>query len=192
MCGRYYADDDTEREAIRLTKDQKVRMKKGDIHPSEEATVLSYKGGDAAAENMIWGFPGFEGRSLLINARAETVTDRRAFRESVLYRRCVIPAKGFYEWSPQKEKYQFEDEKKVLFMAGCFDEENRFVIITTAANDSVQPVHERMPLLLSEEEIFLWMGKRECMEGLLKKVPQELCRRADYNQMSLFGEDQII
>ncbi len=192
MCGRYYADDDTEREVIRLTKDQKVRMKKGDIHPSEEATVLSLKGADAAAENMIWGFPGFEGHSLLINARAETVTDRRAFRESVLYRRCVIPARGFYEWSPQKEKYQFEDEKKVLFMAGCFDEEKRFVIITTAANNSVLPVHERMPLLLSEEEIFLWMTQTECMEDLLKKVPQQLRRFTDYNQMSLFGEDQTI
>ena len=54
---------------------------------------------------MGWGFPRFDGRGLLINARAETAAERRTFRECVLHRRCVIPAKGFWEWNKFKEKF---------------------------------------------------------------------------------------
>ena len=57
---------------------------------------------------MKWRFPGFTGKELLINARAESVLEKRTFQESVRHRRCVVPAKGFYEWNAKKEKYQFE------------------------------------------------------------------------------------
>ena len=106
-----------------------------------------------AARQMQWGFPGFQGKGLLINARAEAILDKKTFRESVLHRRCVIPARHFYEWSKNKEKYTFQSPKQddTLFMAGCYqiyNGQNRFVILTTQANASVAPVHERMPLLL--------------------------------------------
>lgn len=103
-------------------------------------------------------FPGFIGKELLINARSESVLEKRIFQESVRHRRCVIPAKGFYEWNVKKEKYQFErlDQEAVLFMAGCFQrfqEQEWFVILTTQANASVSPVHHRMPLVLEKNEI---------------------------------------
>ena len=61
-------------------------------------------------------------KGLLINARAETAVERRTFRESVLHRRCVIPAKGFWEWNKSKEKFSFERwDSSVMFMAGCCD-----------------------------------------------------------------------
>ncbi|MCC8049945.1 MAG: SOS response-associated peptidase [Clostridiales bacterium] len=66
-------------------------------------------------------YPGYQGKSLLINARAEGILERRTFRDDILVRRCVIPAKGFYEWSPSKEKYWFEDGSPILFLAGCFN-----------------------------------------------------------------------
>lgn len=94
----------------------------------------------------------------MINARSESVLEKRIFQESVRHRRCVIPAKGFYEWNVKKEKYQFErlDQEAVLFMAGCFQrfqEEEWFVILTTQANASVSLVHHRMPLVLEKNEI---------------------------------------
>ena len=61
-----------------------------------------------AAEQMLWGFPRFDGKGLLINARAENALERKTFRESVRHRRCVIPAKGFYEWNRDKEKFSYE------------------------------------------------------------------------------------
>ena len=106
---------------------------------------------------MVWGFPRFDGRGLLINARAETAAERRTFRECVLHRRCVIPAKGFWEWNKSKEKFSFErQDSQVMFMAGCydcFDGQDRFVILTTEANPSVKPVNDRMPLILERNEL---------------------------------------
>lgn len=75
-----------------------------------------------AARQMQWGFPRFQGKGLLINARVEAILDKKTFRDSVLHRRCVIPAHHFYEWSKNKEKYTFQSPKQdaTLFMAGCY------------------------------------------------------------------------
>ncbi len=186
MCSTYYADESTEEKIRQLTNSPGLSMRRGDIRPSESTTLLTRKGDGLTAEDMKWGFLRSDGRGLLINARAETITERRTFRESVLSRRCVIPAKGFYEWSPRKEKYHFEETGKTLFMAGCYDSDHRFVIITTAANESVQPVHDRMPLLLLEEEIIQWITQAEYMTAILQKTPQMLKRWTTYQQMNLF------
>ena len=101
MCGRYYVDDETAREIRRLVLklDQRMRREADQtaaIFPSQKATVITGRERHMEAEQMIWGFPRFDGRGLLINARAETAVERRTFKESVLHRRCVIPAKGFW------------------------------------------------------------------------------------------------
>ena len=62
------------------------------------------------AERMAWGFPRFDGKGLIINARAESVRERPAFRDSVEQRRCVILARGFYEWNRSREKFTYERE----------------------------------------------------------------------------------
>ncbi len=186
MCGRFYVDEATEKSIRDLTGDQEIVVKKGDIHPSEQSIILDFKKDALIAKNLFWGFAGYQKNQLLINARAETITKRPAFKESVLKRRCVIPAKGFYEWNPDKEKFQFEDEKGTLYLAGCYDDLGKFVIITTAANASVLPVHPRMPLLISKEEIPEWITDEDFMAFALQRVPEELKRLGSYQQMSLF------
>ncbi len=176
MCGRYYVDESTEKKVQEMTHNKDVKLKIGDIHPEEEATVLNLNGSDLAAEDMVWGFPNIIGGRRIINARAETVTELRTFKTDVSERRCIIPAKGFYEWSPDKEKYNFEEPGQTLFLAGCYSPENRFVIITTAANDSVLPVHPRMPLLLTEDEIEQWLADTGYMQKILKQTPEALKR----------------
>ena len=57
------------------------------------------------AEEMSWGFPQYQKKGLLINARAETALERKMFRDSVLHRRCIIPAKQFYEWDQGRLGY---------------------------------------------------------------------------------------
>jgi len=187
MCGRYYVDDDTADEFHRITKNTDFPIRTGDIRPSETAAVFSQKNGRLAAENMVWGYPGYQGKSLLINARAEGILERRTFRDDILLRRCVIPAKGFYEWSPSKEKYWFEDGSPILFLAGCYNAQRKFVIITTNANASVVPIHSRMPLLLSGDELEGWLLDEGAMKAALQKTPQLLNRRTDYEQMSFFS-----
>ena len=193
MCGRYYVDDETAREIEKLVRDldRKLQIERsGDVFPSQNAMILKGEGNHLAAEQMKWGFPGFEKGKLLINARAETALERPTFRESVQDRRCIIPARGFYEWNKSKEKFTFErKETPVLFMAGCYNRyegQERFVILTTEANPSVAPVHNRMPLLLEPEELKDWVLDDLAIEFLLHKAPVLLEQRAEYEQMRLF------
>ena len=193
MCGRYYVDDETAREIEKLVRDLDRRLKMertGDVFPSQNAMILKGEGNHLVAEQMRWGFPGFEKGKLLINARAETALERPTFRESVQDRRCIIPARGFYEWNKSKEKFIFErKETPVLFMAGCYnwyEGQERFVILTTDANSSVAPVHNRMPLILEPEELKDWVLDDQATESLLHKTPVLLEQRAEYEQMRLF------
>lgn len=194
MCGRYYVDDDTAREIEKLVRriDEKRRgrIETGDVYPGKDAPVLSGKGGSLCCEWQHWGFPGFQGKKLIFNARCESVLEKPLFRDSVLHRRVVIPAKRFYEWSPRKEKNTFHrKDASALFMAGfsrlCEGRE-RFVILTTKANDSVGPVHDRMPLILEREEIMEWVLDDTRTENILQKIPCLLERQSEYEQLSLF------
>jgi len=180
-------------------------MRTGDIYPSQSAGILTCNSrqknplsAGSAAENsptlelteMHWGFPQYQKKGLLINARAETALERKTFRESILHRRCVIPARHFYEWDSDKNKVTFfREDRPVLFMAGFynqFQDEVRFIILTTQANASVSPVHSRMPLILDEGELEDWVYDDIFTEYALHKTPTELLREQEYEQQSLF------
>ena len=193
MCGRYYIDEETEKEIRKLVSDADWTlgvMAAGDVRPSQSAAVIRGERRHLAAGQMIWGFPRLDGKGLLINARAETAMEKRSFQASMRYRRCVIPARGFYEWNSQKEKYTFEyPGSPVIFMAGCynmFEGQNRFVILTTGANASVAPVHSRMPLVLDRTELEDWVLNDAAAEIMLHKAPGMLEIRAEYEQLRFF------
>ena len=117
-----------------------------------------------------------------INARAETLERRPAFRDAFRKRRCVVPADGFYEWAGpkgQRHPYWFHrpDDGLILF-AGLYecwqrapDEwEPTFTIITTNANATLEPVHDRMPVILSEEATDGWLDARSSDATALKEL----------------------
>ena len=110
---------------------------------------------------MTWGFPSFKGKGGIINARGETALDKPMFRRSVLERRCIVPTTGFYEWDSQKRKYHFRlPGQDWLYLAGLwntFQGEERFVVLTTAPNDTIINVHDRMPVLLTNDEAMPWL-----------------------------------
>ena len=208
MCGRFYVDEGTAKEIERVIRGVDLRIQKmrtGDIYPSQPAGILTCHSrqknplsAGSAAENspalelneMHWGFLQYQKKGLLINARAETALERRTFRESVLHRRCVIPARHFYEWDSDKNKVIFfREDRPVLFMAGFynrFQDEVRFIILTTQANASVGPVHNRMPLVLENGELEDWVYDDKFTEYALHKIPPELWREQEYEQQSLF------
>lgn len=192
MCGRYYIDSDVEKEIYRIAQeiDENMRAERtGDIYPSQEAPVIYGRGGRLRGGKMKWGLTGKDKR-LLINARAETAMDRPTFSDSVRQRRCVIPARHFYEWNREKQKVTFYRREKIpLYLAGFYrgqEDGPHFIILTTEANVSVRPVHERMPLILEEEEIRLWIEEDSRVGSFLNKSTPLLERRQDYEQMSLF------
>ncbi len=192
MCGRYSVDniaEEIEKSVCRL--DGKVRNKyTGDVLPSRSAVVITGRKPFLTAEEMVWGFPQYQKKGLMINARSETVLEKKMFRESVLHRRCIIPASQFYEWDSDKNKVTFLSERQpVLYMAGFFNrfqDEDHFIILTTSANASVSPVHPRMPLILERDELEEWIYDDAFLEFALHKVPDLLESRQEYEQQSLF------
>ena len=200
MCGRYYVDDETAKEIEKIVRSVDEQLKKEaelsadfqprDIHPTESAPVLVASAGGLRCEQKRWGFLGFMDKQLVINARSESAMGKKMFCDAVEKRRIVIPAAGFYEWNKQKEKSTFtRKDSPVLYMAGIYsqyEDEDRFVILTTAANVSMEPVHDRMPLILDEEEILPWLTERSKTEDFLNKVPCQLNRNTEFEQITLF------
>ena len=192
MCGRYYIDDDTAKEIQKLIRDveerQKIAVK--DIRPTEQAPILYAEKSAIRCCFQQWGFPGVADNKLIINARSESAMEKRMFRDGVERRRIVIPAAGFYEWNVRKEKNTFTRRgHDMMYMAGIysrFENEDRFVILTTSANESMAPVHDRMPLILEKEEVMPWLMEGNRASEFLHKVPCLLERSTEYEQMSLF------
>ena len=192
MCGRYFVDDEMWREIKKICKqidDSKLKVTRGDVRPTDMAVVLMGMK-EVRPEQMQWGFTQQYQKGLLINARAETVLSKPSFRDSMRHCRCVILAAGFYEWNKAKEQVSFRmPQSKILYMAGIWQptaKEKQFTILTTSPNASVSPVHDRMPLVLTSEEIIPWIQNFDAAEKLLTKIPPFLEQKQEYEQLSLF------
>ena len=212
MCGRFFWDNDAEEafeddfpELIRIARAQEKSLRAGDYMPSMDALAVvggqeavggrsavgaqsPYAAKPISAEILKWGFPGFDKGKLLINARAESVKTKSTFADSFASRRCVLPAAGFYEWDRKKEKVTFRlGDKPILYLAGIYrpyGAEKRFVVLTREANDSMRPVHDRMPLILTKEEVRPWVGNMEEAGGILTKELPQLVAERPYEQMT--------
>jgi putative SOS response-associated peptidase YedK len=125
-----------------------------------------------------------------INARSETVDNRRAFREAFFERRCVVPADGFFEWTGPKTARQptwfHRDDNNLLLFAGLYEAwqpsphswETTFTILTTDANSMLANYHDRMPVILADRDADDWMDPRApdplALKRLLIPAPSDL------------------
>ena len=183
MCGRYFWDNDAEEafeedfpELAGMARLQEKVLRTADYTPAMEAAAVVGAAGTLAADILKWGFIGFDKGRLLINARAESVRTKQTFAESFASRRCVLPAAGFYEWDRKKEKVIFRSpDRPILYLAGIYrpyGDEKRFVILTREANASMLPVHDRMPLILTREEVEPWVcDAGRAASALMKELP---------------------
>ena len=135
-------------------------------------------------KKYVWGFPGVEGKGLIINARCETVLEKRLFAESVQNRRCLIPANGFYEWTKNRQKVFFRREDNFPLLLGgiCRYEkggEASFVILTKEATPPVDAFHERIPILIETNNIEKWLGDTLFAADILS-MPSGLPLCAEY------------
>lgn len=158
MCGRYYIDEETAKELEKIVKklDQKLKQSKlrRDIHPTEQAPILIRKDGHLKLVEARWGFTSAYQKGPIFNARIETIDTKPMFQERLTYGRCLVPAAGFYEWSKEKEKYQFSlKNKPFMLMGGLYrmeGMEEHFTIITKPSVGSIEMIHERMPIIFQD------------------------------------------
>lgn len=194
MCGRYYVDDETadELEKIVWQVDDRIRGERigKDIHPADLAPVIIGGPAGLTLTNQRWGYPGIQNKGVIFNARAESVLYKKMFSRGICNNRAAIPVTWFYEWNKNREKVTFfRKDRKVLFLAGFydrFDDGNRFVILTTEANDSMSRTHDRMPIILEPDQLEDWIMNDDRTESILGQVPVMLDKRAEYEQQTLF------
>ncbi len=144
------------------------------IAPTQDVAAVVAVDGERHLEYFRWGLIPFWAREKrlgysTINARAETVADKPAFRHAFRHHRCIIPADGFYEWqgkSGHKLPWRVEPEDRQAFFsfAGLWDiweGEGEVVrscaIIVGEASEAMRPVHERMPVLLDRANWSAWL-----------------------------------
>ncbi len=165
MCGRYTGFVDESQELLDIYTAAKslypdINFRSGEIFPTNTVPLLTAKNGILSPIPAAWGLPGFRGKEVIINARAETAAEKYTFAEYFRRRRCVVPTTGYYEWSKEKKKFLFNrPRQKILYLAGLYNEYAdgiRFVILTTAANPTVSDVHHRMPVILGKDQLNLW------------------------------------
>jgi len=175
MCGRYtlIASPEVIRNLFRYAELPNFPPRYN-IAPTQPIPVIRLMNGQRQFVLMRWGLlPSWvkdpKQFSLIINARGENVIDKPSFRAAMKRRRCLIPADGFYEWKaggPRKQPYYIHARSGVpLAFAGLWEtwtgpngeELDTVAIVTTAANPTLAPLHDRMPVIVPPEDFDRWL-----------------------------------
>lgn len=199
MCGRYSQSQSAEIIAKAFQVDSVPALKpRYNIAPTQSVpTVLQTSASTNRQFKMLhWGLipswakdPKMGAR--LINARAETVNEKPAFRSAFRQRRCLVLADGFYEWQQQEDKkqkqpfyFRLSDGQPFAF-AGLWEhwkgadgeEIESCTLLTTEPNELMQPIHNRMPVILDPKDYDLWLDsevkKPELLQPLLRSYQTE-------------------
>ena len=186
MCGRFafFAKGHFGYESLQLP--EPPPFERYNIAPSQDILAIRTAPETGRPEWVMlrWGLVPFwskepGGKRPLINARAEGIEANPSFRGPVRHRRCIVPASGFYEWGRQgtgKQPYCVRPAAAEVFaLAGIWDhwEGKRgeviesVAIITTSANELMQPIHDRMPVILEEEDVAGWIEPATKLEKAL-------------------------
>jgi putative SOS response-associated peptidase YedK len=192
MCGRFTnaaKPKEIEKEfAVRVSKEELFKPRYN-IAPTQIIPAVLESDGERLVSGLKWGLIPHWSKddsfaSKLINARAETLSEKPSFRDAFKKKRCIIPATGFYEWDKKssgvKQPFYFHlKDKEVFGFAGLWEEwldkESGEVIetcaiITTAANEVLKSVHDRMPVILKAKDYDRWLNEKMTETDKLRKL----------------------
>jgi len=162
------------------------------VSPGQHIPAIVSRDAENVLATYLWGLIPFWAKdpsigAKLINARAETIAQKPGFKSAFAHRRCLIPADGFYEWKKEGNKkvpYSFFMKSGEPFVfAGLYETwiapdkkpVNTCAIITTEANSLVAPIHDRMPVIVPQEESSKWLSTEgkdsSALLDLLKSYP---------------------
>jgi len=172
MCGRYTViDDDDVAELRQIIPGFRGHIAAGQLEephlalPGSTVPILTQHGDFMMA---VWGFTKWDSKSVVFNARSESLTSSRFFSPHLAYGRCIAPAKEYFEWmtdaedSKKKIKHRiYAEDHHPLFLGALMRPSNngfQFTVITRAASAKIAHIHHRMPLIFSASDAKLWLG----------------------------------
>ncbi len=188
MCGRFVQTQEAENYGAYFSVDvirTDAVLSSWNVAPTRQVYAVAEHDGERQLGTLDWGLVPFWAKdrkigARLINARVETAAEKPAFRDSFATRRCIIPAEGFYEWEPKDRgklpHYFFASGRHPLALAGLWsswkdpdsgDRVRTCTILTTESNDVVQPIHERMPVILPETIWDPWLDPEITDAGVI-------------------------
>ncbi len=182
MCGRITLTtdkDDLQSRFGYIDPEKTLFRPRYNVAPTQTHPIVTVKEGQRVLNIMRWGLVPFWAKDAkigynMINAKAETVATKPSFRTPFKKKRCLVLADGFYEWSRPDKKtkipYRFVLKSREPFaFAGLWEswtdpktgeELLTFTIITTGANKLMEPIHDRMPVILHEKDESMWLDSK--------------------------------
>lgn len=196
MCGRYQLD--TEIDQLMLLFNAQNRYigygAQKEIFPTNLVAIVTREGNQNFIEASKWGFDNYYDSRPLINARGETVEEKKTFKNMFVHGRCIIPATAFFEWrkNPDGSKTKVQIAVKdtgVFGMAGLYKTESdpsgntilRCAIITTSANATMASIHDRMPVILPSDIAEVWLDNSTCDIPMLKEFLKPFAGDIEFN-----------
>ena len=197
MCGRYVlsaAVEELVKKYGAIPKGLFRAEPSYNVAPSTHMPIVTERGDDRTVSLSRWGLVPFWAKSRdtgysMINARSETLDEKRSFSQPFATRRCIVPADGFYEWKKSSAGkipyYITTPDRSLMNFAGLYelwkDDDgklvNSFTIITTSANKTMEDLHDRMPAMLLPEEFDFWLDPNNsdlsALKDLLRPWPDD-------------------
>ena len=177
MCGRFHFGilPDKKGEQIKQRAEKlNLVYKQGEIFPTDNVLCIIPKESKIDLSVMKWGI---NSKSLLINARVETIEDRPTYN-GIKNNRCAVICNGFYEWDKQKNKYYINFDEEYMYLACIFNEENELVILTQASSGEFENIHDRVPIIMNQEEMINYIySKKDIFEKkklIINKVDEDM------------------
>ncbi|MFN8443140.1 MAG: SOS response-associated peptidase [Caldilineaceae bacterium] len=212
MCGRFVLNATPEQLKALLDLPETPTVEpRYNIAPTQPVAIvrLDAKGQEREFVHTLWGLipswskdPSVGGK--MINARAETVAEKPSYRAAFKRRRCLVPATGFYEWQKQgtnKQPYFIHMADKLPFaIAGLWEqwmspdgsELQTCTLLTTTANELMETLHDRMPVIVASEDYEQWLGTGKDATPRELDQLQHLLRPFDTKKMAAYPVDKAV
>ena len=201
MCGRAYQTYSDEELAFQYLSRRPLRLEEFrptyNLAPTQRSPVVLVRDEERMINQFRWGLVPFWAKSVeaatrysLINARGEEITEKLSYAQAFQRRRCVVPLSGFYEWKREgRRKRPFAihlREGPIMSVAAVWERWQpagataplqSFSIVTTRANPLMAWIHDRMPVILAESDVELWLDpdvrEQERLLPLVRPCPPE-------------------
>lgn len=196
MCGRAYETYTADELYLQYLNRRPLRLPplqpNYNMCPTQNSPVLRLIDGERQFDGMHWQLvprweTTFTTKLSTINAKSETAFESRLYRGLVVRQRCVVPLSGFFEWKKdgaRKRPFKIHlRDGAIMSVAGIWDtwrsgtpdERRSFAIVTTAANEFMREIHDRMPVILAAPDLDAWMDpevhEQDTLHQLMKPCP---------------------